>query len=33
MSRKDVMFYTRIAFYLTGTMAFILASVTEVAQC
>ena len=33
MERSDLMFYARIGFYLTGTIAFILASVAEVTKC
>ena len=33
MERSDLMFYARIAFYVTGTIAFILASVMEVTKC
>ena len=33
MERSDLMFYARVAFYITGTIAFILASVVEVGQC
>ena len=33
MERSDLMFYARIAFYLTGTIAFVLTSLLEVTKC